>query len=85
MHLDKVTFRPAPRQAEIIGLIAGGLGTKEIAAQLGLSRHTVAQYIRRAMAGFGCHTRAELVARAVGYRSVPPANDVGAAPSSRSR
>jgi DNA-binding CsgD family transcriptional regulator len=44
-----------------VRLIADGFSDKQIAAQLGISRHTVRSQIDRAFAKHGIHSRASLV------------------------
>jgi DNA-binding CsgD family transcriptional regulator len=59
--------RPAhltPRQHEVLGLLAGGRSTEQIAAQLHLSRETVRNHVRGALRALGAHSRLEAVARA---------------------
>ena len=51
-----------PRQAEILGLVAAGLGDKEIAVRLGLSPRTVQTHLDRLYLGHGLHKRAAAVA-----------------------
>lgn len=52
------------RQREILGLIAGGLPAKVIAARLGLTEITVRNHIRGILVRLGCHSQLEAVARA---------------------
>jgi len=51
-----------PREREIIQLIAAGHATKAIAAQCGLSIHTVKHHVRSVMGKLGLHTRLRLAA-----------------------
>jgi PAS domain S-box-containing protein len=53
-----------PRQAEVLGLIASGLSTDEVARELTLSRETVRSHLRNASSELGAHTRVEAVAAA---------------------
>jgi DNA-binding NarL/FixJ family response regulator len=50
------------RQAEILGLVAVGMGDKEIAAQLGVSPRTVQSHLDRLYLEHGLHKRAAVVA-----------------------
>lgn len=50
------------RQAEILVLMAQGLGDKEIARRLGLSHGTVRTHIDRLFRDHGWHSRTEAVA-----------------------
>jgi len=51
-----------PRQAEILGLVAAGLGDKEIATLLGLSPRTIQAHLDRLYLEHGLHKRAAAVA-----------------------
>jgi len=61
----------SPRQLTILCLIARGWTTMQIAAELHISHHTVAQHIADMLRRFGARSRSELIARAfvVGYLS----------------
>jgi PAS domain S-box-containing protein len=50
------------REREVVTLIAMGLETDQIAAELHVSPETVRTHVRNAMAKLGAHTRAQLVA-----------------------
>jgi PAS domain S-box-containing protein len=54
--------RLTPRQEEILGLIAAGLSTSEIAAQLSISPETVRNHLRSLFAELNVHTRLEAMA-----------------------
>jgi DNA-binding NarL/FixJ family response regulator len=56
-----------PREAEVLQLLADGLGNKEIAAGLGISEHTIKFHIRSILGKLGAASRTEAVAR--GLRS----------------
>jgi PAS domain S-box-containing protein len=53
-----------PRQREILGLIASGHSTSEIAHVLTLSTETVRNHVRSVLAALGAHTRLEALAAA---------------------
>jgi DNA-binding CsgD family transcriptional regulator len=53
------------RQLEVVQLAAAGLTAKQTAIRLGLSRHTVNEYLQTAKRRAGASTKAELVAWAV--------------------
>ncbi len=52
-----------PRQAETLERLLAGDGEKQIAAKLGLSRHTVHEYVKSLYRRFGVSSRGELLAR----------------------
>jgi DNA-binding NarL/FixJ family response regulator len=56
-----------PREAEVLQLLADGLGNKDIAAKLGISEHTIKFHIRSILGKLGAASRTEAVAR--GLRS----------------
>ena len=58
----------APREYEILVLLADGLTSQEIAARLGLSPQTIRSDIHKAMAALGAGTRAQVVAMIVRAR-----------------
>ena len=60
-------FGLSPRELEVLGLLSEGLGTKDIAQQLFISRKTVTTHIQRILAKLGAHSRAEAIA--IAYRA----------------
>jgi DNA-binding CsgD family transcriptional regulator len=52
----------SPREREILGLVADGLGNKIVASRLGISEHTVKTHIASIFTKLGADTRAEAVA-----------------------
>jgi PAS domain S-box-containing protein len=54
--------RLTPRQREVLGLIASGLSTAEIATQLTISPETVRNHIRSLFSELNVHTRLEATA-----------------------
>lgn len=50
-----------PRELEVLGLLADGLGTQGLAEKLGLSEATVRNHIQRLLAKLGVHSRLEAV------------------------
>jgi DNA-binding NarL/FixJ family response regulator len=54
------------RESEVLALLAGGAGNKEIAAQLRISEHTAKFHVSSILSKFGATTRTEAVSR--GYR-----------------
>ena len=63
--------RLSGRAGQILDLLRQGLSDKEIAAQLGLSRHTVNEYTKTMYARFGVHSRSSLIAQLFGARETP--------------
>ena len=63
-----------PRQREVLGLIASGASTSEIAEKLTLSTETVRNYVRAVLSELGAHTRVEAIAEArrLGLLARPP-------------
>lgn len=59
----------APREIDVLGLVAVGMTNREAAASLGLAEETVRAYLRSAMRklGVGNRTGAVHVARSLGY------------------
>ena len=56
--------RLTARQLEILRLLASGQGADQVAAHLGISRHTLRTHLHNIMARLGAHSRLELLARA---------------------
>jgi DNA-binding CsgD family transcriptional regulator len=61
-----------PRERDVLGALARGGSTSEIAAELFLSPHTVRDYIKSVFEKFGVSSRAELVARLYGEHYADP-------------
>ena len=66
--------RLTPREQQILRLVALGMSTPEIAAELSLSPETIRSHVRNAMAKTETHTRAQLVATALARRLIEPAD-----------
>ncbi len=64
--------RVSRRQAQILGLVARGFSTKEIARREGITEHSVNTHIRRARHALGVPSRAAAVA-ALGREPQTPA------------
>ncbi len=74
--------RPAPidrsgltaRELEVLGLLAQGMSTEQIRAELFLSENTVRNHIQRVLSKLGAHSKLEAVAAAVrdGIVSIDP-------------
>jgi len=54
------------REAELVRLLWAGSSTREAAAEMVLSPHTVGDHLKSVFAKTGCRSRGELLARAVG-------------------
>jgi DNA-binding NarL/FixJ family response regulator len=50
-----------PREEQVVALVADGLSNREVAAELGLSPHTIKKYLMRVFDKLGISTRVELV------------------------
>jgi DNA-binding CsgD family transcriptional regulator len=61
-----------PRERDVLGAIARGGSTAEIAAELFLSPHTVRDYVKTVFEKFGVSSRGELVARLFGEHYADP-------------
>jgi DNA-binding NarL/FixJ family response regulator len=57
----------SPQLAKTLALLARGLNEREAAAELGLSQHTVHEYVQTLYRRFGVRTRAQLLARIIGH------------------
>lgn len=56
-------YQLGPREQQVTALVARGLSTAEIAANLSLSTHTVRDYLKQVFEKVGVSTRGELVAK----------------------
>jgi DNA-binding CsgD family transcriptional regulator len=54
------------RESEVLTLLGVGLDSREIAAQLFLSEHTVNDHVKAALAKAGARTRQVMLVRAIG-------------------
>jgi len=60
-----------PRELEILGMLADGLGNRTIAGRLGISEHTVKFHIASIFAKLGVATRAEAVTAGIRRGLIP--------------
>jgi DNA-binding NarL/FixJ family response regulator len=56
-----------PREEQVVALVADGQTNREVAAELGLSEHTIKKYLLRIFDKLGISTRVELVLYAVSH------------------
>ena len=60
------------RELEILDQLVGGADTAAVAAELGISPHTVRNHVARLMVRLGCHSRLEAVSEAVRRGIITP-------------
>ena len=60
---DVARARLAPRMRDTLDVLLEGATDKDIAARLGLSPHTVRQYVKRILRVYGVASRAQLIAK----------------------
>jgi len=73
------------REEDVVRLVAQGLMNREISVQLGLSEHTVRNYLFRVFDKLGVSTRVELVVYYLQERGVEPAESTKGNGSSSGR
>lgn len=59
--LNELAEPLTPRESEVLQMLAGGLGNKEIAAKLAISEHTVKFHVASILGKLGAATRTEAV------------------------
>jgi DNA-binding NarL/FixJ family response regulator len=64
--------RLTPREAEVVHLLAEGLSTREISQKLGLSEHTIRNYLSAIYDKVGVSSRVELALYAVAREDLTP-------------
>lgn len=62
-----------PREEQVVALVADGLSNRDVAAQLGLSEHTIKKYLLRIFDKVGVSSRVELVLYAMSHGENRPA------------
>lgn len=65
------------RMRDTLDVLLLGASDKEIAAQLGISPHTVRQYVKAILRAYGASSRGQLIARAHARASESPAKHAG--------
>jgi DNA-binding CsgD family transcriptional regulator len=63
--VHRIVARPTQREVQVLRLIVEGRTNPEIAAELGLSRHTVKRHVDNLFAKLGVSSRAEAAAYAL--------------------
>jgi DNA-binding CsgD family transcriptional regulator len=61
-----------PREVEVLTAISNGLTNKEVARELGISRHTVKFHVESLMRKLGVSSRAEAVSKSMRLRLLEP-------------
>src|SRR4029077_19152714 len=61
-----------PREGEVLSAVSSGLTNKEIARELGISRHTVKFHLESLMRKLGVSSRAEAVSKSMRMRLLAP-------------
>jgi DNA-binding NarL/FixJ family response regulator len=61
-----------PREIEVLNTVSDGLTNKEIARQLGISRHTVKFHLESVMRKLGASNRAEAVSKSLRIKLLEP-------------
>lgn len=74
---------PAPREVEIMTLIAEGSSSGRVAARLGISERTVDTHLARLFARYKCTTRTQLLLLADRHGWLGPRSDWGSAGAGR--
>jgi two-component system nitrate/nitrite response regulator NarL len=64
--------RLTPREAEVVHLLADGLGTRDISQKLGLTEHTIRNYLSAIYEKLGVSSRVELALYAVAREDLTP-------------
>jgi DNA-binding NarL/FixJ family response regulator len=60
-HAARPVEALSPREIEVLGMLAEGIGNKEIAARMGISEHTVKFHVAQIMGKLRAGTRTEAV------------------------
>ncbi len=55
----------APREREVLQVLATGRSTEEAASQLGISVHTLRTHLKKAMTKLGAHSKVEVILQAL--------------------
>jgi DNA-binding NarL/FixJ family response regulator len=65
------------REVSVVRLVADGMTNREVSTELGLSEHTVRNYLFHIFDKLGVSTRVELVLYCLQEKQVPPPEDAG--------
>jgi DNA-binding CsgD family transcriptional regulator len=71
-HEDDERTLLTPREVEVLTAVSNGLTNKEIARELGISRHTVKFHLESLMRKLGVSSRAEAVSKSMRMRLLAP-------------
>jgi DNA-binding NarL/FixJ family response regulator len=72
VHEDDERTLLTPREVEVLTAVSNGLTNKEIARELGISRHTVKFHIESLMRKLGVSSRAEAVSKSMRLKLLEP-------------
>ncbi len=70
-HTDKSQDTLSHREREVADLVARGLTNRQVASELSISEHTVANHLAKILRKLGFHSRSQLTAWVVEQRSLP--------------
>jgi DNA-binding NarL/FixJ family response regulator len=70
-ELDSPKEKLTPREQEVLRLVSGGLGNKEIAERLSISEHTVKFHISSVLGKLGSASRTEAVSQGIKQGLIP--------------
>jgi DNA-binding NarL/FixJ family response regulator len=71
-HEDDERALLTPREGEVLTAVSNGLTNKEIARELGISRHTVKFHLESLMRKLGASSRAEAVSKSMRLKLLEP-------------
>ena len=62
---DSILYGLTPRELDVLRLLAGGWTTRAMAGELGVTFHTIRNYVQAVIQKLGAHSRLEAVAIAL--------------------